>query len=86
MTINPKATKTEIELYNSIDDKSWFTKLLGSVAKWAFPFSADTKPVAAMKKAARIITQIDRDKCWCSSDVEETLALLREAIEEMERS
>lgn len=74
------ATEDELKLRNQMAAAAWIKDRLGRVALWAFPFQRDSQSVAAMKKAARIMKQIDADKCWCSSDVEETLAMLEAAI------
>jgi len=59
---------------------------LGNVADWAYPFFGDDCATAAMKKAARVIKQMDVDKSWCISDVEETLELLKAALEAKEQT
>ena len=53
---------------------------LSDLRRWAYPNEQDRREIAALKKAARVITQMHAEKAWCSGDVQETLAMIRAAL------
>jgi len=73
----------ELRLKQQMVHQPYIKAMYGDVADWAYPMHADLIVETALKKAARTIKQMDHDKAWCSSDVEEALRLLRAAVEAM---
>lgn len=74
---DPFAAPTPSNIGDAEAREAWW---LTQLREYATPDDADSAATAALKKAARTITQMDQEKVWCTSDVRDALDMIAAAL------